>query len=81
MERKRDAWEEDQCMRWLSQKLGIGIASVASTILELADLADKQSRKRKIPEGRDPYWWARNWEMIALMLRKLVAFQKGQSDG
>jgi len=35
----------------------------------------------EIPEGRDPYWWARNWEMIALMLRKLVAFQKGQSDG
>ena len=72
MERERCEWEEDQCVAWMARRLGVGLADTRRYVLMLADLAQKEERRRKIPEGFAEFWWANNWRAIASILRKIA---------
>ncbi len=65
-------WQEDQCMRYLAQRLGIGIGAMRNRVFDLANLAEKAGRRRKLPDGVDAFWWAHSWDALASILRKLA---------
>jgi hypothetical protein len=57
----------------LAQRLGLAAPSHCAPYLRaLADIADRESRRRKDPDGCDPFWWRRTLEAIASGLRTLA---------
>jgi hypothetical protein len=71
LEAKRRHWEKQQCQAWLATELGCNIKSICKRIADLAELANQQARRRKIPAGEDPFFWAREWEALAKILQRL----------
>jgi len=71
LEAARADWEQEQCLQWLSDKLGVNLTCIRQRILDLANLADKQANRRKLPEGEDYFWWHSNWSALASILRKV----------
>jgi hypothetical protein len=69
---ERQAWDERQVIGYLSRRLGVDLGDTAQYVRDLADLADKEARRRKIPDGKREFWWRRSWEMLASMLRDLA---------
>lgn len=67
------AAKHQNAIEFLKQELAIELDSVKKRLKELADLADAQARKRKLPAGENPFWWNREWEMLASLLRRLIA--------
>lgn len=60
----------ENALEFINQSIGTSL--LKKRILQLADLADSQTRKRKLPDGEDPFWWNRDWEALASLLRKLT---------
>ena len=58
--------------KWLVGQLGVNLGTTGRTISRLAALAEKESRRRKLPEGEDEYWWRESWLAVAAQLRKLL---------
>lgn len=67
------AWESARAIEWMAREFAVNSGLYRQGLLDLADLAEQQSRKRKLPPGRDAFWHARIWEGLASMLRRLVA--------
>jgi len=71
-ERRRD-WEKEQVLKYLGNYFMVGFDRVRPYIKRLADLCEKESRRRKIPESEHPFWWAHHWELQARLLNRLAA--------
>lgn len=72
LEQKRRDWEEAQCVAWLARKLCADLRHVRPYIALLSELAEKQSRKRKVPDGYDLSHWYHTWHMLSVQLKKLT---------
>lgn len=72
MTAERKQWEKEQAMSYLSTALGVRIGRLRKRFLALANLADAQCRKRKLPAGEDEFWWQRDWECVASLLRSIA---------
>jgi hypothetical protein len=73
---ERRAWDEEQAVAFLAQRIGAGFSDTAQRIRDLAELADKESRRRKVPDGEREFWWRRSWEALADALRGLVGDER-----
>lgn len=67
----RAEWEQDQCLQWLSARLGVNLGDTRQRLQDLAKLADKQAHRRKIPAGEDAFWWSQTWERLSRVLHEL----------
>lgn len=67
----RKDWESHQAAEWLAKRLGLRIGGMSAYVRRLSILAEKESRRRKIPEGYDTWFWARTWESLSNILLKL----------
>lgn len=68
---QRADWEAEQVYEYLRERLGIRF--FAKRIMSLADMADRETKRRKFPEGEDPFFFTRDWESVSALLRKLAA--------
>lgn len=60
-------------LRWLGEKTGCRRSSrMRIHVRLLAEFCAKQSRKRKIPDGFDAFWWHHHWDALASILNKLA---------
>ena len=72
LERKRREWEEEQCLSYLADRIGVKLGDVRQRLQDLSELAMKQARRRKLPGGVEPFWWAHSWETLGSILKKLA---------
>lgn len=66
------AWEAQQAIEYLARTIGANYTTTRGYVDKLADLAQGQANKRKLPEGTDAFWWNHTWTMLASCLRGLV---------
>jgi len=67
LETAQHQWEKEECVRYLSYSLGVTLPSMTKAIGELADFAEKQSRKRKLD-----FFKSNNWYSLSKILRGLI---------
>lgn len=72
-ERHMREWSEDQVLRYLGDKLGANMSGTRCFLLELAAYCEKQTRRRKVPDGVSPFWHAMTWEAMRRVLARLAA--------
>ena len=72
MTAERTQWERGQAMAYLATAFGVRLGRLRDRFHALADLADAQGRKRKLPAGEDEFWWRRDWEAVAAVLRSVA---------
>lgn len=70
--RDAESWEAEQAMAYLSRITGISLRGTADMVTTLANLAQGQANKRKLPDGVDAFWWAHGWGRLADTLRDLA---------
>jgi len=70
--KERSAWEADQCAKWLSALAGIRFESIKKYVPMIVLALHKESRRRKLPVGVDPFWYSRAVEAVAGALAALV---------
>lgn len=75
----RASWEAEQALLYLSRAVGADTRTLRGYVSRLADLAEAQTRKRKLPEGVDAFWWNANWNTLAATLRRLVERAEGKN--
>lgn len=56
--------------RWLRDRLGADISSLRSMLAFLAEEVERLSRKRKVPDGMDEFWFRRAMELFSSVLRE-----------
>lgn len=71
LEAECEAWDEDQCLNYLGLRLGLPFDHLRLRISQLADICDKQSKRRKVPDGESEFWWSHSWHALGSILRKL----------
>lgn len=78
LEAKRADWEEDQVIEYLQRRLGLSFDNFKFAWAELQRYADKQERKRKLPEGApvDAFWWAHTWHAVSNTIGKLLSHER-----
>ena len=62
---------DDSAFQYIARYFGLNFLSLKKRFLQLADIAEAQTRKRKIPEHEDAWQWNRDWETIAVLIKKL----------
>lgn len=68
----RAAWEDQQVIEFLSRKLGMGLGDMRQRVIDLAALCDKEAGRRKIPDGKDMFWWRQSWGALGSILKGLA---------
>jgi hypothetical protein len=68
---QQKAWEENQCLSYLAQRIGANLTVLNMRIKDLAEYCHKQANKRKIPEGEEAFWWHQNWYALGNILGNL----------
>lgn len=71
----RDAVERarrESAVEYLASHLGCGIGDCARYVVMLAELAEKQANKRKLPDGEHPFWWHERWRALGAVLRRVA---------
>jgi hypothetical protein len=71
IEQKMRTWSEKQVLEYLGSRMGADLAQMREVILDLSKYCDKQSNRRKVPEGRSAFWLALNWHSLGEILRKI----------
>jgi hypothetical protein len=71
MEAERRDWERDQITRWLAQRTGASFATTRRAWAQLCERMEAETRRRKLPEGVDPFVYFRTVEVLVSMLREL----------
>lgn len=71
MERARADWEENQVFEYLARRLGCGLSGIKGRISQLAAMCNKESNRRKIPEGEHVFKWCQDWQMLGSILNRL----------
>ena len=69
----KENWKKEQVFYFLSAYLGITIETIRNRFLQLSELAEKQSQKRKLPEGEEEFWWVHDWKSISSILKELCS--------
>lgn len=77
LERKRMDWEAEQCAKWLADRAGISLRATEDGWKHLVSVIEKEARRRKPPEGANPFWYARTAETLAAVLRELLNLPSG----
>lgn len=77
---KKENWKKDQVFYFLSAYLGITIETIRNRFLELALLANKESNKRKLPDGEEKECWVNDWKQISLLLQELCCQENPLQD-
>ena len=72
MEAKRKAWDADQCYQWLASQLGGSLSLIRPRLGQLAELCEKQERRRKLPDGETDWAWQSSWHALSEILRRLA---------
>lgn len=72
LRKEQRAWEAKQAIEWWCRELGFYSSMYRQGLLDLAELAEKQSRKRRLPPGVDAFWYPRIWEGMAKMIRRVA---------
>ena len=61
----------EQSFKYLQSYLGGNYKTMKSILLHFADLIEKETRKRKIPEGFEEFWYKQYAERFAFVIRRL----------
>lgn len=61
----------EQSFKYLQSYIGGDYKTMKSTLLHFADIIEKETRKRKIPEGIEEYWYKQYAERFAIVIRRL----------
>lgn len=69
---ERLAWDNDQCMTWFARATGATLSSTKEHMFAIADILDKEQRRRKVPDGFSEFWWRSTLRMVADGLRELA---------
>lgn len=72
LEQRERELTEEQVAAWLARQSGATL--IEPTIFaELLRVMERETRRRKLPEGLHPFWYAETAEILVAMLRKLHA--------
>lgn len=72
LERKRRSWEAEECAKWLAERAGLTLGMFRPALLLVIAAIAKEANRRKLPNGIEPFWYARTAEALARTLRDLV---------
>jgi len=61
----------EQAFKYLKSAFGATLSSLRKDLLIFADIIDKETRRRKLPEGTDEFWYKRNAEVFSRSIRRL----------
>lgn len=65
-------WERSQVAKWLSNHSGINFSCTKKCWEHLLDRLDKEQRRKKLPDGIDPFWYYNTVNTLQAMLRELM---------
>jgi len=60
-----------QAFKYLKSTFGATLSSLRKDLLIFADIIEKETRRRKLPEGTDEFWYRNNAETFAKSIRRL----------
>ena len=70
--RDRDTeMSREQAFKYLQTVFGASLSSLRKDLLIFADIIEKETRRRKLPEGTDEFWYKRSAETFAIAVRRL----------
>lgn len=69
---ERQAWENEQCIAYFARATGATLSSSREHMREIANILDREERRRKTPEGFEPFWWRCTLRIVAGGLRGLA---------
>ena len=72
MERRRRAWEADQCAKWLADRIGASLSTMRPLLLLVAGALHAETRRRKAPGGADLFWYQRAVETVVAAINELA---------
>lgn len=72
MTAQRRAWEAEQCAKWLAARTGATLQIMRRDLKLLVEVIAKEAKRRKPPEGTEPFWYARAAESLAAALTELI---------
>lgn len=71
-EASRRAWEAEQCAKWLAANTGCELKLFRGCLSAVVGVIEKEARRRKPPDGKDAFWYARAAEQVAVAMRRLI---------
>jgi len=70
VETETRVWSEAGAVAYIASKLHGVQVSPRSKLLRLAELAEREAKRRKLPSGEDEWTWRHDWRNLARLLRE-----------
>jgi hypothetical protein len=61
----------EQAFKYLQSAFGATLSGLRKDLLVFAGIIEKETRRRKLPEGTDEFWYKSNAEAFSRAIRRL----------